>query len=162
MDTFKVGDNTVYPGHGVGRVVAIETKEICDSTMSFYSIQILESGMKVMVPKSNASHVGLRPIISKSEADKVLNILKRTDIKADSQTWNRRHREYTEKIKTGSVYEIATVLRDLYLLKIDKELSFGERKMLDVARNLLLRELSLATGRKELEAQEDVRDIFGI
>ena len=160
--TFNVGDNAVYPGHGVGQVTAIETKEILGSKQTFYTIQILESGMKIMVPRNNAESVGLRPIISKTEAAKVLEILRETDVKVDNQTWNRRYREYMEKIKTGSVYEIAEVLRDLFVLKVDKELSFGERKMLDTARNLLLKELTLATSRDELRQAEGIAAIFDI
>ena len=159
---FKVGDNAVYPGYGVGCVSAIETKEICGDEHTFYSIKIMESGMKIMVPKKNAKNVGLRPIISDNEANDVLSILKQTETKIDNQTWNRRYREYMEKIKTGSVYEIAEVLRDLYLLKVDKELSFGERKMLDTARGLLLKELSLAKGKEQLVSQKDVAAIFGL
>lgn len=162
MATFKVGDNAVYPGHGVGRVTAIETKEIFGNKQTFYTIHVLDSGMKIMVPKDNAEAVGLRPIISREEAAKVIEILKQDDVKIDNQTWNRRYREYMEKIKTGSVYEIAEVLRDLFVLKVDKELSFGERKMLDTARGLLLKELSLATSAEELKAQDDVRAIFGL
>jgi CarD family transcriptional regulator len=162
MAIFKVGDNAVYPGHGVGKVTAIETKEIFGNKQTFYCIQVLDSGMKIMVPKDNAEAVGLRPIISREEAAKVIEILKQDDVKIDNQTWNRRYREYMEKIKTGSVYEIAEVLRDLFVLKVDKELSFGERKMLDTARGLLLKELSLATSSEELHAQEDVRAIFGL
>jgi CarD family transcriptional regulator len=162
MVSFKVGDNAVYPGHGVGRVTAIETKEILGNSQTFYSINILDSGMKIMVPRDNAQAVGLRPIISRDEANKVIEILKETNVKIDNQTWNRRYREYMEKIKTGSVYEIAEVLRDLFLLKVDKELSFGERKMLDTARSLLLRELTLATGTEHLYEQEEVRTIFNL
>ncbi len=162
MVTFKVGDNAVYPGHGVGRVTAIECKEILGNKQTFYSIHILESGMKIMVPRDNAKAVGLRPIISREEASKVLDILRETDVKIDNQTWNRRYREYMEKIKTGSVYEIAQVLRDLFLLKVDKELSFGEREMLKTARKLLFKELSLATGTDEIRQEEEVRAIFGI
>lgn len=159
---FIEGDHAVYPGHGVGEVVAVETKEILGSKQTFYSIRILETGMKIMVPKDNAQSVGLRPIVSKTEAAKVIEILKETNVKIDNQTWNRRYRDYMEKIKTGSVYEIAEVLRDLFLLKVDKELSFGERKMLDTARNLLLRELSLATSTEEMKKQEDIAAIFGL
>jgi CarD family transcriptional regulator len=159
---FAVGDNAVYPGHGVGEVTSIETKEIMGSKHDFYSIRILESGMKIMVPKSNVATVGLRPIISKTEAGKVLEILKQKNVKIDNQTWNRRYREYMDKIRTGSVYEIAEVLRDLFLLRVDKELSFGERKMLDTARSLLLKELSLATSQTELSEQEEVKAIFGL
>ena len=160
-DIFQVGDNAVYPGHGVGEVVSVETKEMMGCSQVFYSIKIMETGMKIMVPKNNVKNVGLRPIISKTEASKVLGILQEKDVKIDNQTWNRRYREYMEKIKTGSVYEIAEVLRDLFLLKVDKELSFGERKMLDTARTLLITELSLATTRKELETDE-VKAIFGV
>ncbi len=162
MASFNVGDNAVYPGHGVGKVTAMETKEIFGNKQVFYTIQILDSGMKIMIPKNNVDTVGLRPIISKEEAGKVIQILKETNVKIDNQTWNRRYREYMEKIKTGSVYEIAEVLRDLFLLKVDKELSFGERKMLDTARNLLLKELSLATSKDDLEQQAEVRSIFGL
>ncbi|MES3037183.1 MAG: CarD family transcriptional regulator [Bdellovibrionota bacterium] len=162
MNVFKVGDNAVYPGHGVGRVLAIETKEILGGAHSFYCVQIVESGMKIMIPKNNVASVGLRPIISKEEAQKVISILKEKDVKIDNQTWNRRYREYMEKIKTGSVFEIAAVLRDLFLLKVDKELSFGERKMLDTARTLLLKELELATTREELFNEDEVKAIFGL
>lgn len=161
MSTFKVGDHAVYPGHGVGRVAAVETKEILGTEHMFYSLLILETGMKIMIPKSNVESVGLRPIISKDEAERVLEILKVKEVKIDNQTWNRRYREYMEKIKTGSVFEIAEVLRDLFLLKVDKELSFGERKMLDTARNLLLKELTLATSEAELFSDEEVKQIFG-
>lgn len=162
MVQFKVGDNAVYPGHGVGRVMAIETKEILGTKQTFYSLQIIETGMKIMIPKENVASVGLRPIISKIEAEKVLGILREKEVKIDNQTWNRRYREYMEKIKTGSVFEIAEVLRDLFLLKVDKELSFGERKMLDTARTLLLKELTLATSEGELFQEEEVRLIFGV
>jgi CarD family transcriptional regulator len=159
---FKVGDNAVYPGHGVGRVTAIETKEILGNKQTFYSLQIIETGMKIMIPKDNVASVGLRPIISKEEAGRVLGILKEKDVKIDNQTWNRRYREYMEKIKTGSVFEIAEVLRDLFLLKADKELSFGERKMLDSARTLLLKELSLATSQDDMFKEEEMKQIFGM
>jgi CarD family transcriptional regulator len=160
--TFKVGDNAVYPGHGVGRVTAIETKEILGKQHTFYTIEILDSGMKILVPRDNVKSVGLRPIISKQEANEVLNILRVKNVKIDNQTWNRRYREYMEKIKTGSVFEIAEVLRDLFLLKVDKELSFGERKMLDTARNLLIKELTLATSAEELAGEKEVKEIFGL
>jgi CarD family transcriptional regulator len=162
MVTFSVGDNAVYPGYGVGQITAIETREISGTCLTFYSLKIIDTGMKIMVPKNNAESVGLRPIISRGEATKVIDILKEKEVRIDNQTWNRRYREYMEKIKTGSVYEIAEVLRDLFVLKVDKELSFGERKMLDTARSLLLKELSLATGTEELRREEEVAAIFGL
>lgn len=115
-----------------------------------------------MIPRDNVKSVGLRPIISQDEADKVVGILKEREVKIDNQTWNRRYREYMEKIKTGSVYEIAEVLRDLFVLKVDKELSFGERKMLDTARTLLFKELSLATKGNDLFEEPELKEIFGL
>ena len=164
MAIFKIGDNAVYPGRGVGTVIAIESKEIFGSQLIFYSLEILENGkkLKVMIPQKNVESVGLRPIISEDEAQKVLDILKETEVKVDNQTWNRRYRDYMDKIKTGSAYKIAQVLRDLYLLKVNKELSFGERNMLKKARELLLSELSLATSKDNLKKEENVAAIFEI
>lgn len=162
LSSFKVGDHAVYPGYGVGKVMAVETKEIMGAKLEFYSVQILETGLKIMVPKAGMNQVGLRPIISAEDAQKVISILKIKDVKIDKQTWNRRSREYKEKINTGSVFEIAEVLRDLFLLKVDKELSFGERKMLDNARGLLMKELTLAVDKDTLTSEEEVRQVFGL
>lgn len=163
MSQFKVGEYAVYPGHGVGKIHAIESKEILGAKHEFYSIQILETGMKIMIPASNIQKIGLRPLISKDEANKVVDILKDKDVKIDTQTWNRRYRDYMEKIKTGSVFEIAEVLRDLYVLRVDKELSFGEKKMLDTAKNLLLKELNLAPDVKDVvNSDSEIKAIFGV
>jgi len=159
--TFRVGDLAVYPAHGVAEIVGVETREISGNKQNFYILKILENGMKIMIPTRNAGAVGLRELIRADEVEEVFDILRSRDVAVEGQTWNRRYREYMEKIKTGSVYEIAEVLRDLFLLKVDKELSFGERKMLDTARGLLLKELTLATS-KEALAEENVRQIFGI
>ncbi|RME15613.1 MAG: CarD family transcriptional regulator [Bdellovibrio sp.] len=158
--SFKAGDHAVYPGYGVGKIKSIEVKEIMGSKHSFYNFEVQGSGTKIMIPQSKVNSVGLRPIISKKEANEVIDILKEKNVKIDQQTWNRRYREYLEKIKTGSVYEIARVLRDLYLLKVDKELSFGEKRMLNTARSLLLKELVLAKGDEELKKEKEVAAIF--
>lgn len=157
---FKVGDMAVYPAHGVGEVTSIESREISGSKQTFYVLQILDNGMKIMVPTSNVNAVGLREIISEEEVKAVYHILKERDVVIDNQTWNRRYREYMDKIKTGSVYEIAEVYRDLSLLKNEKELSFGERKMLDTARNLLVKELTFAEDCDEDEIAEKLEEIF--
>lgn len=157
---FKVGDMAVYPAHGVGEVKSIESREISGSKQTFYVLQILDSGMKIMVPTSNVNAVGLREIISEDEVKAVYAILKERDVTIDNQTWNRRYREYMDKIKTGSVYEIAEVFRDLSLLKSEKELSFGERKMLDTARNLLVKELAFAEDCGEEEIEDELEEIF--
>ncbi len=160
MQTFKVGDKAVYPGQGVGEVLGIEHKEIAGQRQSFYVLKILENGMKIMIPINKVGSVGLRDIISQEEVAEVYTILKTKAVAVDSTTWNRRYREYMEKIKTGSVFEIAAVLRDLYLLKYDKDLSFGERKMLDTARSLLVKELAIARAVSEDEIETDLKRIF--
>ena len=110
---------------------------------------------------SNVSSVKLREIISEKEVEQVFTILKnRKEKTMDSTTWNRRYREYMEKIKTGSVFEVAKVLRDLYLLKNDKDLSFGERKMLDTARSLLVREIAIAKKTTEQDVEDQFKAIF--
>lgn len=158
--TFKVGDKAVYPAHGVGEVTGIEECDICGQKQTFYIMRILENDMKIMIPINNVRQVGLRQVINNKQADDVFNILKERSITVDSTTWNRRYREYTEKIKTGSIFDVAEVLRDLSLLKHDKDLSFGERKMLDTARNLLIKELAIAKSMNEEEVEKEFQRIF--
>ncbi|MFZ5796801.1 MAG: CarD family transcriptional regulator, partial [Thermodesulfobacteriota bacterium] len=146
---FAEGDMAVYPAHGVGVIQAIETKTIGGVDQTFYVMRILDNDMTIMIPTGNCRNVGLRSIISSQEVDQVLHILRERDIQISSQTWNRRYRDYMDKIKTGSAFEVAVVLRDLYLLSDDKELSYGERKMMDTAKNLLIKEISLARNEDE-------------
>jgi len=160
MQTFKVGDKAVYPGQGVGEVMGIEHKDIAGQRQSFYVLKIMENGMKILIPINKVGSVGLRSLIDEKAVTKVYGILRQKDISVDSATWNRRYREYMEKIKTGSVFEIAEVLRDLQRLKTDKELSFGERKMLDTARTLLVKEIAVATKSKEGKIEEKLDRIF--
>lgn len=159
---FKVGDNAVYPSHGVALIDKIEKRVVDGKTQAFYILKMLESGMKVMIPTEKAKTIGLRQVISRYAVSKVFTILKEKNSKVDHQTWNRRYRQYMEKIKTGNVYEIAEVLRDLYQLKSDKELSFGERKMLDTAKSFLVKEISIAKKLNETEVEQQISNIFGI
>jgi CarD family transcriptional regulator len=158
---FEVGDKAVYPVHGVAEVIALEKRNIGGNQTSVYVLKILETGLTIMVPTANASAVGLRTIISNSDVKDVFNILRSAAATPDSQTWNRRYREYMDKIKTGSVFEIAEVLRDLSRLKGNKELSFGERRMLETARNLLVKELALAKRTSEIKIARELDAIFG-
>jgi len=160
QEMFKPGDKAVYPAHGVGEVQSIETREISGNRQTFYILKILDNGMTIMVPTNNVKSVGLREVIDEDEVSGVYDILRERDITVDNQTWNRRYREYMEKIKTGSVYEIAEVLRDLSVLKYDKELSFGERKMLDTARSLLIKELAIAEEKDEGDVLKSINKIF--
>ncbi|MFP3928413.1 MAG: CarD family transcriptional regulator [Desulfobacteraceae bacterium] len=157
---FSIGDLAVYPAHGVGVIEKIESQEVSGFSQDFYVMRILENDMKIMIPTKNVNNVGLREIIEKSEVPKLYNILKKRNIAVDNQTWNRRYREYMDKIKTGSVYEVAEVYRDLLMLKTEKELSFGERKMLDTARSLLVKEISLAKKVEEEQVEKDLDKIF--
>jgi CarD family transcriptional regulator len=159
---FKIGDLAVYPAHGVGRIESIEKRDISGEKKDFYIMKILDNNMIIMIPIDNVQSVGLRDIIDVGEVAKVYEIMKKRDMPVDNQTWNRRYREYMEKIKTGSVYEVAEVLRDLYLLKVDKDLSFGERKMLDTAQTLLLKELSIAKKTDEGAIMSDINSIFDL
>jgi CarD family transcriptional regulator len=160
VGVFNKGDMAVYPAHGVGEIQSIEKRLVGGSEQSFYIMKIIDTSMVVMIPTKNSKTVGLREIISPSEADRVFDILKDRDVKIAAQPWNQRYRQYMEKIKTGSVFKIAGVLRDLYLLKEDKDLSFGERKMLDTAKNLLMKEIALANKVQEDQVAKDIERIF--
>lgn len=157
---FSVGDKAVYPVHGVAEVVALEQRDIGGSKTPVYILRILETGVKIMVPTINAGSVGLRDLITSKQVKEVFSILRSRDIPRDTQTWNRRHREYMEKVKTGSVFEIAEVLRDLLVLRTTKDLSFGERKMLEMARSLLIRELALAKGVRDEKIANEIDAMF--
>ena len=114
IGTFKIGEKVVYPAHGVGVIEGVQTKVISGSERKFYMLRIIDSDMTIMIPTENVQSVGLRRIIGKDMVAKVYKILRDKKVEIDQQTWNRRYREYTEKIKTGSVLEIAKVLRDLF------------------------------------------------
>ena len=157
---FDIGDMAVYPAHGVGVIESIEDRQVGESNQSFYVMKILDNNMVIMIPTATSNNVGLRNIISSDEVEKVFYILKEKDVEIGTQTWNRRYREYMEKIKTGSVFEVAAVLRDLYLLQEDKDLSYGERKMMDTAKNLLVKEVSIANQVDELQVEKDIEGIF--
>jgi len=157
---FKIGDMAVYPAQGVAEVMGIESKEISGNQEVFYVLRLLDSDRKIMIPVSKVASVGLREVIRREQVDNVYGVLKQRRIRIDHQTWNRRYRKYLEKIKTGSVFDVAEVLRDLSLLKYSKPLSFGERKMLDTARTLLVKELSVARGRTEENISVELDQIF--
>ncbi len=158
--TFKVGDKAVYPAQGVAEVIRIEEKDIAGSRQCFYVLRILDSDRKIMVPVSNASAVGLRQVISETEISEIFDILRERTLVFDNQTWNRRYRGFRDKIKTGSIYDVAEVMRDLYRLKTDKQLSFGERSMLDTARTLIVKEIAIARAQTEEQVRNEIESIF--
>ena len=158
---FQVGDLAVYPAHGVGQIQAIESRVVNGEKQDFYIMKVLENGMVIMIPTGNVESVGLRDIIDKKEVSKVYDVMKsRNDSLPDNQTWNRRYREYMDKIKTGALYDVAEVFRDLFLLKLTKDLSFGERKLYDTAQVLLVRELSTAKNTDEVTILTEIESLF--
>jgi CarD family transcriptional regulator len=157
---FKVGDKAVYPAQGVTEVCGIENQEIGGNKHLVYVLRVLGTNRMIMVPVSKVTTVGLREVIDDSQVQEVYGVLRKRTRRNTHQTWNRRYRQYVEKIKTGSVLDVAEVMRDLYRLKYDKPLSFGERKMLDMARHLLVRELSVANNSDEEKVEEELHDIL--
>ena len=158
---FKVGDLAVYPAHGVGRINSIEAKIVNGETHDFYMMKIIENDMTIMIPTWNVEQVGLRDIIDEKEVPKVYEVMKqRHEPSGETQTWNRRYREYMDKIKTGSLYDVAEVFRDLSLLKLTKDLSFGERKLFDTAQLLLVMELSTARNTDEQTIISEIELLF--
>ncbi len=158
--TFRVGDKAVHPAHGVGEVTAIEKRDIGGKVSEFYVLRILEKGMKVMVPTVAVQQVGLRRIMSQGEAEEILETIRAREVAVDVQPWSRRFRIYTEMVNSGAAVEIAKVYRDMNRLKFDKDLSFGERKLLDQARSLLLKELAFAKNKTESDMATELQQIF--
>lgn len=157
---FNVGDRAVYPGHGVGVIQAIETLDLDGVTATMYVLKILDNGMTIKVPLQNAQALGMRGVINMTQVKKVYDVLKDRDIPPDKQTWNRRYREYMNKIQTGDPIEVGKVLRDLALLRHTKNLSFGERKMYDQASTLLIQELAVAKDVTEQDIRDELEKIF--
>ena len=160
MLEFKIGDKAVYPAQGVAEVVGIDTKEINSTVCSFYVLKVLDSDRQILVPRDKADQVGLRPVATTDEVEEVFDILREQDVHIDKQTWNRRYRGFMEKIKTGSLFEVAEVFRDLYRLKSTKTLSFGERRMLDTAKSLIVKELSVAQNWTETKVEAELEKAF--
>ena len=155
---FSIGDYAVCPGHGVGQICDIEEREMGAQRKTFFIIKILANGMTVMVPTD--SETGIRGLVGQEEVEQVYKLLEDHNVKVDNSTWNRRYREYSAKIKTGSVLEIAEVLRQLFLLKEKKALSFGEKKMLDQCRDLLSQEFSLSNQLDKNSINEKINSYF--
>jgi len=150
---FQIGDKVVYPNHGVGVIEQISSRTIGPNVHKFYLLKIKASSLKVEVPFSNVGTVGLRPVVKNGEVTKILTFL--TDGKCDNhQDWKFRFKENSDKMRTGSLLEVAVVLKSLLLLAKDKPLSFREKKMLERARYLLVSELAMARNCEEAKVEE--------
>jgi CarD family transcriptional regulator len=147
---FKVGDKIVYPMHGVGTVDSIEKKEVLGHKAEFFIIKIVNNGMKVMIPVKNAGTVGIRSVVPKSEIKKILELLKKTDIKIE-EDWKIRYENNVNKVKSGNILEVAEVARDLFRRGKEKELSIMERKLYESAYGLLVHEIAMS---KNIDVEE--------
>lgn len=150
---FNVGDKIVYPMHGAGTIDAIEEKDILGEKQAYYIIK-MPGEVKVMIPTSKAEQVGVRNVINKEEATKVMTILGENETEM-SQNWNKRYRDNMDKMKSGDIYEVADVVRNLSFKQKEKGLSTGEKKMLSNAKQILVSELVLA----EHASQEEVEEL---
>jgi CarD family transcriptional regulator len=149
---FELGDNVVYPHHGAGQVQAKEIKEVFGVRREYLTIKILHNDMTVMVPTENAALAGLRRVIDEETVEKVLNVL-RDDVSDMPKNWNRRFKHNRDKIKTGDIYELAEVVRNLALRESEKGLSSGEKQMYTRAKKILASELMYALDKDEDEAE---------
>lgn len=141
---FSVGDKVVYPMHGAGIIEGIEEKEILGEIRKYFIMRMPIGDMKVMVPVDNVEEVGVREIIDPSELDRVISILKGNKTSMP-QNWNRRYRINMDRIKSGDIFEIAAVVRNLLMMDLEKGLSTGEKKMLSSAKQMLLSEMVLVS-----------------
>ena len=153
LSTFRIGDRAVYPAHGVAEIVAIESKEIAGQRRDFYVLRVVHSEMKLMIPCDGADRAGLRNVVNAETVEQVFDVLRSADVAVKPGPWNRRFREYTELVNSGSLVEVAKVFRDLWRIRPDRELSYGERRLLEQSKNLLVAELALVQ-RMELPAME--------
>ena len=154
MNHFNRGQKVVYPGQGVAIIEGHENKEIVGQEQRFYILRILDNDVRIMVPTNNVDRVGLRKLIDKAEIRKIFRVLRTKPNGANRSTWNRRYRDYMSRLKSGLLHDVAAVTRDLYHRSVEKELSYGERKMLETAKSLLITELCYASERPE----EDIED----
>jgi CarD family transcriptional regulator len=150
--SYKVGDHVVYPHHGAGRVMKKEVKELLGEKREYLTIRILHNNMTVMVPCEKAGQVGLRNIIGQDAVKKVVGVLT-ADESSMPKNWNRRFKYNREKIKTGDIYELAEVVRNLGIREYEKGLSTGEKQMYTRARKILASELMYALSMDEEEAE---------
>ena len=149
---FECGDNVVYPHHGAGQVLKKEVRKMFGSEREYLTIKILHNDMTVMVPCENAALAGLRRVIDEETVLKVLAVLQ-DDVSEMPKNWNRRFKHNRDKIKTGDIYELAEVVRNLAIREYDKGLSTGEKQMFTRAKKILASELMYALDKNEDEAE---------
>ncbi|MBU4541848.1 CarD family transcriptional regulator [uncultured Acetobacterium sp.] len=139
---YKIGDKIVYPMHGAGIIEAIEEREIFEETKPYYIMQIVSEGLQILIPVDKVDDIGVRTIVTQPVIDEMIEILK-LPMDVMEKNWNRRYREHLERLKTGDIFEVAKVVKNLILLDRLKGLSTGEKKMLNNARNFIVSEMVL-------------------
>jgi CarD family transcriptional regulator len=154
---FIVGDKIVYPMHGAGIIESIEEKEILGLKQSYYILRMPIGDMKVMIPIKNIEGIGVREIIDRSEADRVLAVLREHE-SGSNVNWSKRYRENMAKIKSGNIFEVADVVRALMLRERERGLSTGEKKMLSSAKQILVSELVLAKNTNPNEIENTIEN----
>lgn len=155
---YNIGDKIVYPVHGAGVIESIEDREIMGEKKEYYIMRMPIGDMKVMIPVANAKEIGIRDVIDKSEADKVIAKFKECSTEMDSN-WNKRSRENAVKIKSGNIYEVAQVVKSLMFRDKTRGLSTGERKMLNNAKQIMISELVMAKAAKQSEIENIINEI---
>lgn len=155
---YNIGDKIVYPVHGAGVIESIEDREIMGEMKEYYIMRMPIGDMKVMIPVANAKEIGIRDVIDKSEADKVIAKFKECSTEMDSN-WNKRSRENAVKIKSGNIYEVAQVVKSLMFRDKTRGLSTGERKMLNNAKQIMISELVMAKAAKQSEIENIINEI---
>ncbi|MCS7150403.1 MAG: CarD family transcriptional regulator [Caldimicrobium sp.] len=150
---FKIGDIVVYPGCGLGKILAIDEKVIEGSSIKTYIFKLLDSETQFYIPVDSVQKVGLRPIIEPKEAKKVYSILSEKEVTLPNGNWNKRYREYNERLKSGDICLLARLIRELHEIAKRKPLSYGERKIYERAKELLIKELAFCEGCSEEEIE---------
>ncbi|NLM73220.1 MAG: CarD family transcriptional regulator [Clostridiaceae bacterium] len=153
---FNIGDKIVYPMHGAGVIESIEEREILGERKRYYVMRMPLGDMKVMIPINNVDNIGIRDIIDKQEADRVFKLFESKSDNVQTSNWNKRYRENMSKIKSGNVFEVADVVKNLILRERNKGLSTGERKMLNSAKQILISELVLAKNMNPRDVEEQI------
>jgi|AGTN01.2.fsa_nt_gi Transcriptional regulators, similar to M. xanthus CarD len=153
---FNAGDKISYPMHGAGVIEAVEEKHLFDEQRRYYILKFSEGDIKVHVPVETAQKAGLRRIISSEECNRVMESFKAAEDVEESTNWNRRNRENLEKMKSGNVFQIATVIKSLLKREEKKVLSSSEKKMLGTSMQILVSELALASDRRDDEVRKTI------
>jgi len=160
VSRFIVGDLVVYPAQGVTEIIAVETREVSEIQHVFYVLKVLGTEKKILVPIGKEDRVGLRPVMDDAKVDELFDLLRNREIAFEQETWNRRSRRYMDKIGSGDPLQLGEVYRDFSVLKGRKVLSFGEKKMWEMARALLVQELATSMGVDEGTATATMDEAF--